>query len=289
MEKFNSHFVFNQQQRNGILFLLFLISGLLCTYLFVDFNEEKLMDTSSKEIIDLRNELDSLRVLELESRRPKAYPFNPNFISDFKGYTLGMSAEELNRLNKYRSEEKWISSIQDFKNVTKISDSLLNEISPYFKFPDWIAKPRTKKGNTKITTKSYKEKKDLNTVSETELQKIKGIGEKLSDRILKYREKLGGFSADSQVYTIYGLNEQVVERIFMEFTVKTPKEIVKMDLHNISASDIATLPGISFDLAKKIWEFRILRGSIKDFSELKKIEGMTQRKLEVIQLYLAFE
>ena len=84
MEKFNSHFVFNQQQRNGILFLLFLISGLLCTYLFVDFNEEKLMDTSSKEIIDLRNELDSLRVLDLESRISKAYPFNPNFISDVK-------------------------------------------------------------------------------------------------------------------------------------------------------------------------------------------------------------
>ena len=31
----------------------------------------------------------------------------------------------------------------------------------------------------------------------------------------------------------------------------------------------------------------MLRGGVKDFSELKKIEGLTQRKLEVIQLYLA--
>jgi len=71
--------------------------------------------------------------------------------------------------------------------------------------------------------------------------------------------------------------------------VKTPKEIIKMDLNTITASDIAIIPGISFELAKKIWEFRILRDGVKDFSELKKIEGMTQRKLDGIQLYLAIE
>jgi len=249
-----------------------------------------MLDTSSEEVIKLTKELDSLRSIEIELRKPKKYPFNPNFITDFKGYTLGMSPEELDRLHKYRAGDKWINSIKDFKKVTKVSDSLLNEISPYFKFPDWIANPSTKKNKDKTPQiKTYNEKKDLNTATETELQKIRGIGKTLSKRILRYRENLEGFTTDSQVYNVYGVNEKVVARILNEFTVKTPHLIIKMNLNTISASDIATIPGISFDLAKKIWEFRVLRGRVIDFSELGKIEGMTQRKLEGIQLYLAIE
>jgi DNA uptake protein ComE-like DNA-binding protein len=62
-----------------------------------------------------------------------------------------------------------------------------------------------------------------------------------------------------------------------------------MNLNKISASDIATVPGISFELAKRIWEFRILNERIVDFIELKKIEGLTERKLQGIQLYLKLE
>ena len=82
---------------------------------------------------------------------------------------------------------------------------------------------------------------------------------------------------------------QVTNSILKEFTVKTPKEIIKMDLNSISASDIATIPSISFDIAKRIWEFRILNEGIKSFSELENIEGLTKRKLQGIQLYLKLE
>jgi len=111
----------------------------------------------------------------------------------------------------------------------------------------------------------------------------------LSKRIITYREKLGGFTKDSQLYNVYGLDVQVVQRALNEFTVKSPKKIIKMNINTISASDIATIPGISFELAKKIWEYRILNEQINSFSELEKIEGMTQRKLAGIQLYLTLK
>jgi DNA uptake protein ComE-like DNA-binding protein len=60
-------------------------------------------------------------------------------------------------------------------------------------------------------------------------------------------------------------------------------------VNKASASDIATIPGISFEMAKKIWEFRRLREKITDIQELEKIEGMTERKLQLIQLYLSVE
>mgnify|MGYP000072943250 FL=1 len=291
MEKIKSHFVFNRSQRNGILLLVFFISGYLVINYYVDFSKENLLDINSKEVIAIQKELDSLRTIDIAFKKPKVFPFNPNFLTDFKGYTLGMSTEEIDRLLAFRKENKWINSVEDFKKVTKVSDSLLNKISPYFKFPDWVTNPKLK---NKYVKKRFKEKKftqkiDLNLATQGQLEGVNGIGKAFSKRIIEYRNKLGGFTNDIQLYQVYGLDFQVANSILKEFTVKTPKEIIKMNLNSISASDIATIPSISFDLAKRIWEFRILNEGIKSFSELENIEGLTKRKLQGIQLYLKLE
>ena len=291
MEKIKSHFVFNRSQRNGILLLVFFTSGYLVLNYYVDFSKESLLDINSKEVIAIQKELDSLRTIEIESKKPKVFPFNPNFLSDFKGYVLGMSTEEIDRLLAFRKENKWINSVKDFKKVTKVSDSLLNKISPYFKFPDWISNSKPKKNYLKkgFKEKTFRQKVDLNITTQEQLEKVNGIGKVKSKKIIDYRNKLGGFSDDIQIYQLYGLDYQVINKVLNEFTVKTPKEIIKMNFNSISASDIATIPGISFDLAKRIWEYRILNEQIESFSQLQNIEGLTKRKLQGIQLYLKIE
>jgi hypothetical protein len=52
------------------------------------------------------------------------YPFNPNFITDFKGYKLGMSVQEIDLL-EYRKGNKYVNSPKEFQAVTQVSDSLL--------------------------------------------------------------------------------------------------------------------------------------------------------------------
>ena len=261
----------------------------------MDFSEEDTFDISSAEIVSVQKQMDSLRLVEIEKRKPKKYPFNPNFITDYKGYVLGMSNEEIDRLLQYRKEGKWINSATDFKKVTGVSDSLLNELSPYFKFPNWVTNPKTKynfknyKSEKGFAEKPYEQKIDLNKATEEQLQQVSGIGEALSKRIISYREKLGGFSNDIQLYNVYGLEPPVVQRTLNLFTVKTPKAIAKINVNTASASDISTIPGISFEMAKKIWEFRRLREKLTSIQELDKIEGMTERKLQLIHLYLSVE
>ena len=291
MDKFKYFFVFNSSQRNGILFLLLLVSGFAVISNYIDFTTENLLDTNSREVLAVQKELDSIKTLLMESNQPKIYPFNPNFITDFKGYKLGMSSEEIDRLLDYRKQNKWINSKEDFQKVTKVSDSFLDQISSYFKFPDWISNPKPKYSDWRkgFKEKTFDQKIDLNIATQLQLEEINGIGKSFSKRIVDYRSKLVGFSDDIQLYEVYGLDYQVVKRVLNEFTVKTPKEIIKMNLNKISASDIATIPGISFELAKRIWEFRILNERIVDFMELKKIEGLTERKLQGIQLYLKLE
>lgn len=261
----------------------------------MDFSEENTLDTTSPDIVAIQKEMDSLSDIAIEAKKPKLYPFNPNFITDYKGYFLGMSNEEIDRLLAYRKQDKWINSSEDFKNITQVSDSLLDAISPYFKFPEWINNPKSKttfkdyKSEKGFTEKSFSDKIDLNLATEEQLQQVSGIGPALSKRIVSYRQKLKGFSGDLQLYGVYGLDEEVVKRTLNLFTVKAPKTIQKIDLNKASASDISTIQGISFEMGKKIWEYRKLHEKITSFQELGKIEGMTESKLQLIQLYLSIE
>ncbi len=250
MPNFKSHFEFDNQQRSGILLLCFLIVGLFCVLYFYKPSPVLLLDTSSPQILKQQAYLDSLRQEALEKKKPKRYAFNPNFISDYKAYTLGLSAEQFDRLSRYRSKNMWINSIEDFKRVTKASDSLMALLGPLFKFPDWVVKSKPSKAqkNSSLVL-SYKDKIDLNIATQTQLQEVRGIGPALSARIISYRLKLGGFSVDKQLLSVWGLSEGVVANVLGSFTVKTPKEIIQIAVNTASASDIATISGISYDLA----------------------------------------
>jgi hypothetical protein len=48
-----------------------------------------------------------------------------------------MSVQEIDRLLEYRKGNKYVKP-KEFQAVTQVSDSLLNVIAPYFKFPDWV-------------------------------------------------------------------------------------------------------------------------------------------------------
>ena len=127
-----SHFQFSNKQRSGIFLLLALIIVAQCIYSFIDFSKDEI-PVNQEELNVFRNELDSLRLVEIENNKPKIYPFNPNFITDYKGYTLGMTNEEIDRLHAFRESNQWVNSAKDFQHITKVSDSFLEMISPNFK------------------------------------------------------------------------------------------------------------------------------------------------------------
>ncbi len=290
MEKIKSHFRFSKKQRNEILFLIALIIIVQLIYFNLDFSKEAVFQTDSKEVLAIQKKIDSLR--EIKSN-PKTYPirnFNPNFISEYFGYTLGLSPEEIDRLHKFREEDKWINSVADFKKVTQVSDSVLNIISPYFQFPEWVTNPKPKSNyNYSREEKSFDQKIDLNKADTAQLKKIYGVGEVLSKRIIDYRARLNGFLADEQLYDIYGLENAVVKRIMEEFTVKEKPKINKININKASASDIATLPFINFQLAKEIIDYRYLHEGIKELEELKNIEAFPAHKFERFALYLTVQ
>lgn len=296
-----SHFWFNKSQRNGIFFLALIIIFLQFIYFFAVplFSNDNTVDES--ETIRLQYQIDSLKQLKMiETERksiPKINPFNPSFITDYKGYQLGMTTEEIDRILKHRADGKFINSAKEFQEITKISDSLLAKISPYFKFPEWVTNPKnnsndwkSKKENPSIQNSKPKAKtiaiRDLNSATVKELQSINGIGEKLSQRIISYRTKLGGFLINQQLYEVYYLDKEIADKVLARFKVLSKPSIKKINVNTATFKEVLSIVYIDYELTKKIFEYRDEVAEIQSLEELKKIPDFPLDKFDRIALYL---
>jgi DNA uptake protein ComE-like DNA-binding protein len=273
-----------------MLFVLIIVFQMF--YFFVDFSSFSKEPGESEKWHSLQTEIDSLK-FEKQKYVSKIYPFNPNFISDFKGYRLGMSVKEIDRLLVFRKENKYVNSAEEFQNITKVSDSLLSIISPYFKFPDWVNQKKKLDNYVNYSNKSYAKKIkvviiDINLATKEDLIKIYGIGEAISARILKQRESLGAFVSMEQLKEVWGLSPEVIENLNTHFKILALPDIKKIDINNASVKELSQFPYFNYQLAKQIVTFRSMNGDIKNVTDLTKIKGLSIDKANIIALYLIF-
>ncbi|MFT5751441.1 MAG: competence protein ComEA [Dokdonia sp.] len=288
MNTFKSHFVYDKQKRSGILlFIGVILLSALGYLLYVPIVDVVLTPEEEIALRMLEHRIDSVKQIASEERKPKVFPFNPNYITDYKGYTLGMSVTEIDRLHRFRESGKWINSKNDFKKVTGVSDSLLAHIAPYFKFPDWITNPKKRAAYSKKRSwKTPEEKGMLNSISWDQLLAIETMDEESAGKILRHLQKIGGYQVDQQLYDVYGVPTKLKRAVLNEYTVKEKPTITYLYVNTATASDMATIPLLSFDLAKEIVDYRILHEGIQTLDELLKLEGMTDYKFARIRLYL---
>ena len=287
------YFKFTNQQRIGIFFLFVIIVVLQILYFFIDFSIEEKNFSEKQKWMGLQSTVDSLKILKRDEK-PKMYPFNPNFISDYKGYKLGLSVQEIDRLFAFRKQNKYVNSAIEFQNVTKISDSLLNVISPYFKFPNWVKNKESSNNYTKeyIEKKNPKKEKivilDINQATQKDLMKIYGIGEALSIRILKQKESLGGFVSMEQMSDVWGLSPEVVSELNLHFKVSVLPKFKKIPINDASLKELSQFPYFRYALAKQIVTYRSMNGNIDNIEDLSKIKDFPIEKAKIISLYLEF-
>jgi DNA uptake protein ComE-like DNA-binding protein len=287
-----SYFKFSQGQHLGIFLLFAIIISVQLAYFFTDFGSVSKDSLEKEKWLSLQSEIDSMKRDKL-NYIPKIYPFNPNFITDYKGYKLGMSVPEIDRLLSFRKQNKYVNSPKEFQAVTKVSDSLLNVISPYFKFPDWVNNKKEFKNYKNYPNMAFAKKgkevvTDINKATQEELIKIYGIGEAISLRILKFKESLGGFVSMEQMKDVWGLSPEVVENLNSHFKVLVLPNVKKIDVNNASIKELSQFPYFNYQLAKQIVTFRSMNGDFKNVDDLTKIKGLSIDKANIIALYLDF-
>ncbi|WP_139956223.1 helix-hairpin-helix domain-containing protein [Flavicella sediminum] len=278
MNSFKSHFRYNKRQRNGIFFLLVLLLILQGVYLFVDFSGEE-KKVVPDDFIKLQMQLDSLA--ELKNKAKKVFLLNPNYMTDESGYALGLNLDEIDRLLEFRKTGNKIYDIEDFRNVTGVSDSLAAVLKEKLKYP------KRKEIKRKLKVKVIS--KDLNKASIEDFKSVKGVGNVLGERIVKYRSRLKGFTYGNQLQEVWGLKPEVVEQILKKFSIQSKPSIKKININTASFKEVLATPYLDYKTTKLLFNYKNSVAKIQDVKELKKIEGFPVEKYDRIVLYLQAE
>lgn len=277
-----SPFRYSRQEKRGITILLLLIATFQSILWLYDpdrgsdrsplMTYDSIPDASLSPFSRLRNPVNDQPIRKI----------NPNYITDYRGYLLGMSPAELDRLNAFRKEGRYVKSVKEFQEVTKISDSLLAEIGPQLSFPNIDRKERThavkKHGRAVI--------KDLNKATATELQSVSGIGPVLSSRIVRFRDRLGGFLIDEQLFDVYGLDKEVALRALNVFRVQNPPAVEMLSLNKAGEEELGELIYLGKRLARRIVAYRERIGKFDSVEQLTKIQDFPSERINRIKLYL---
>jgi DNA uptake protein ComE-like DNA-binding protein len=125
---------------------------------------------------------------------------------------------------------------------------------------------------------------DLNTLDSTGLVKLPGIGPATAIKIIRYRERLGGYTQISQLTEIEGLPDSLMKWFIITDTVP----IRKVPVNKATLTELRRHPYLDFYQARAIVEFRNERGMIKGPGQLSFMEEFSAQDLDRLIPYLDF-
>lgn len=129
---------------------------------------------------------------------------------------------------------------------------------------------------------------ELNSADTVILKKVPGIGSAFSNRIVRYRNLLGGFYSVSQLSEVYGIDEERYESLKDWFCVN-PNLIRKKAVNHLPADSLSHHPYINYRQAKVIKQLCKQKGRVDGWDNLLLLEEFTHSDRERMVHYLSFE
>ncbi len=224
-----------------------------------------------------------------KSPSPSYHPFDPNHVSLNGWIQMGVSEKIGLRIGHFLQSGGQFRIKADLKKIYGFPDDKYKSLASYITLPDsmhqWSKFARDKKralrktkrdstSKSRMNINRYKARSitpfEINSCSKNELIQIHGIGEKLSERIIKFRDKLGGFYSKNQYREIYGLDSNVILQL-EQYSTLTMDNIRKIDLNTCTKDTLAHHPYIDYHLADIIINFRTQHGPYPSIEGIQKI------------------
>jgi competence protein ComEA len=232
------------------------------------------------------NVIDSSTIIEHHATTNvalKLFYFDPNELDKNGWERLGISQKTIGTIFRYREKGGRFRKPADLRKIWGLLPSDADRIIPFVLFSANNALP-----NNRVFLPIKKQPMvDVNTASVSDWESLPGIGPVLANRIIKFREKLGGFSSINQVANTYGIADSVFSTIrpFLSIqskesysssnnTFEVGKAFIKKDsIVNINTASVAQLvqAGIDEGLAKAIVLYRKQYGKFAQLADLKQI------------------
>lgn len=208
------------------------------------------------------------------------FEFNPNTIPKSQWKKLGFKDWQIKTIFNYKSKGGSWKTKNDVSKIYGLSPEHYQKLEPY------IILPLEKEKTSNKPQKDYSKKVDINTADTKELTNLKGIySEKYAAIIIKYRDKLGGFTSKEQLKDVWNMNIETYNG-FINQVVIGKYEPIKININTSSASQLQSHPYIDWKTANAIYKYRKANGEYKSVDDIKKIHLISSEVYRKIVPYL---
>ena len=210
------------------------------------------------------------------------FPFDPNELNEEEWLSMGLRKKLVRTIIKYRDKGGKFYKSDDLKNIYGMHENEFDALKPFIH----IKKDTVKVFEKKIIADGLM--LDLNSVDTLDLQQLKGIGPSYARRIVKYRERLGGFSSIDQLFEVYGMDSLRFYGIAKNIYVDTDS-VHKININEASIKQLIKHPYIEFYLAKSIVKYRKEIGNYTHTEQLKNANLIYDELYRKIEPYICLK
>lgn len=300
-----NYFTFSKGDRNAFLILLIILLIVIALPFFNNlFYREKIYDFSKfrSEILEFELEQnrqkkeDSLKraqpkenfnflYIDNSAEKSKLNPFNfnPNNLPTEQWRKMGLTDRQINGIKNYEGKGGRFYIKSDVKKLYVISEAEYEVLEPFIDLPEvrQVQKFQSKSVDTIVMI-------ELNNADSVVLKTLKGIGNVISKRIVRYRLKLGGFYKKEQLLEVEGIDTSLFRTIAPYFTLE--KRLIKtININEASLIDFKGHPYISNNVARSIINYRNMHGNYKTLPDIMKSALVTDELYYKIAPYLSIQ
>lgn len=223
--------------------------------------------------------------------------FDPNTVSLDELLKMGLSKRSASIWVKYISKGGHFKKVEDVLKIYGLREDWFAQAKSYIQIQ---AKSELEAGEPeKSSYSSFEGKKfskkgaqacipiDVNTADTAAWQSLRGIGKVLANRIIKFREKLGGFYQVDQVKETFGLADSVYQKIRPCLQLNTPT-LKPLLINQASFNELAGHPYLGFKAAKAIMNWKDQHGPLGKMEDLEGLVALEAEKLEKLKPYVQF-
>lgn len=128
---------------------------------------------------------------------------------------------------------------------------------------------------------------ELNGADTTALQLLHGIGPAYARRIVRYRERLGGFVADSQLLEVYGFTPALLDHLRPQLELDTAARR-RIAINSAGLKELARHPYVEYYQARDIVNLRAKGVIFSAEEDLRAVPSMADSTLRRLRPYLDF-
>ena len=279
-------FNFSRQERIGIVVLMILIG--LCYYAAATWEPFNIPDANDTTFFTLKE-------TPVVKTVPALFRFDPNTLAEKDWIRLGVSTRTVQTIQHYLAKGGKFRKKEDLQRIYGLPLEEYKRLEPYIQIKktdhqsflsDTLLRHRTffsDSGSRRWNNRTVKVKTiDINEADSATWESLNGIGPVLAGRIIRFRDKLGGFYAISQIRETYGLPDSTFVKI--QGSLQLNKVSLKnLDINQLDEKSLASHPYIRYKLARLIVLYRNNNGPFKQAKELLGIplvDDSIYRKLE---------